>query len=360
MYSLSMYRLLLPALLIAPAYGFAQEKTLEQRVGNYLVSLRPPADGLFAGEEMEIELALADASKDDPLMGNPPVVRAKIQSRIDMPSMAGMPALMETAHPEGIPGVYGLHPVFAHGGEFRLTLQIAPPVGEPFQTEFRLAVADERADRPRAASAYRISHERKGKGLVLRIQDAKAQDAKATLTDFETVHEKKMHLIVVSEDLTQFAHVHPELKEDGRFVLDEIPMSGKLRFFADFAPAGRGSQVLSFSLEQKGKQQAEPDRVLAPAQLQPKTGKWKKGRTQEVVLTGGAPLAELEPYLGAMAHLVMIHEDAATYVHAHPLEEANPIVFLARPPKAGKYKAWVETKSKGKVYRQSFVVEVPE
>jgi hypothetical protein len=59
-----------------------------------------------------------------------------------------------------------------------------------------------------------------------------------------------------------------------------------------------------------------------------------------------------------MGHLVMIHEDAETYVHSHPIEDPARLVFLARPPKPGKYRAWVETQSKGQVYRQSFDVEV--
>jgi hypothetical protein len=351
-----MHRYLFAALLLIPAAAFAQESNLQQRSGNYLVTLRPPAEGLFAAEEMEIELHLADASKDDPLTGNPPVVRAKIQSRIDMPSMPGMPVLTETAHPEGIPGVYGLHPVFAHGGKFRLQLQIAPPAGEPFQIEYMLDVADARPNRPKAASPYRITHSRKGKGLELRIQDS----AGNPVTDFEIVHEMPMHLIIVNRDLSQFAHVHPSLERDGSFRLDRIPMSGDLRFFADFAPKGKGSQVLSFALKQSGKDAAPPDNPLVPARLEPASGQWRKGRTQEVLLSGGAPVEQLEPYLGAMAHLVMIHEDAETYVHAHPIEDTGKIIFLARPPKSGKYRAWVETKSKGTVHRQSFSVEVPE
>ena len=33
----------------------------------------------------------------------------------------------------------------------------------------------------------------------------------AVIKDFETVHEKKLHLIIVSDRLDRFAHIHPEI-----------------------------------------------------------------------------------------------------------------------------------------------------
>ena len=44
-----------------------------------------------------------------------------------MPSMPSMPKFDELAHREGIPGVFGVHPVFPHGGDYRLCLTILPP-----------------------------------------------------------------------------------------------------------------------------------------------------------------------------------------------------------------------------------------
>lgn len=341
-------------LLAAMSAALAFPQTLVQKSGAYQVTLRPPADGLFSSEEMQIEFQVVDTSKEDPLTGFAPVVRAKIESEIDMPSMSGMPVIRETSHPEGVPGDYGLHPIFVHGGDYRLRLHIAPPRAEHFTVEFKLNVGDERPKGSKAESPFKLKVDRSGDGLKIRISDASGP-----VKDFDTVHEKEMHLIVVSKDLRSFAHVHPELRPDGTFELQRVPFSGDLRLFADFAPRGKGAQVLSFDWKQSGKREAAPEKVLAPAKLSPVKGAWRPGRTQEVLLEGGAPLSVLEPYLGAMAHLVMIHEDAATFVHAHPLDDPAKIVFLARPPKPGKYRAWVETQSKGVVYWQSFDVEVP-
>src|SRR5258706_13636908 len=37
----------------------------------------------------------------------------------------------------------------------------------------------------------------------------------ATVKDFAVVHEKKIHLIVVSDGLGQFAHIHPDIDSAG-------------------------------------------------------------------------------------------------------------------------------------------------
>ena len=47
--------------------------------------------------------------------------------------------------------------------------------------------------------------------LAFRIVD----EAGETVTDFDTEHERRMHLIVVRRDLSGFQHVHPEQLADG-------------------------------------------------------------------------------------------------------------------------------------------------
>src|ERR1700732_1396849 len=47
--------------------------------------------------------------------------------------------------------------------------------------------------------------------LSLMIHDAGG----AMIKDFEVVHEQKIHLIVVSDGLGQFAHIHPDIDSVG-------------------------------------------------------------------------------------------------------------------------------------------------
>jgi hypothetical protein len=321
--------------------GLAQSAKL----GKYEVSLRLPADGLFSGEEMQIEFRVSDTTSIDPLMGADPVVRAKIQSAIDMPSMAGMPVIRETSHPEGVPGDYGLHPTFVHGGEYRLKLTIEPPGDKPFEAEFLLNVGDARPNRPKVPSPYKLRMD----GNEIRIQGPEG-----TVKNFDTVHEKKLHFIVVSRDLKYFAHLHPEPKDNGTFKLNETLPPGDLRLFADFAPQGKGGQVLMLPRKQGGSTPEVKDTLNLPAQLKDDL---LAGKTTKLTLENGPVLKDLQPYLGAMAHLIMIHEDGETFVHSHPIDDPTQLVFLARPPKPGKYKGWVELQMKGEVLRKSFWLE---
>lgn len=67
---------------------------------------------------------------------------------------------------------------------------------------------------------------------------------------FEVVHEKPMHLLVVSKDLRFFDHIHPELGGDGTFQVSyTFPHGGEFLLFADATPTGSGQQVLVAPLQ---------------------------------------------------------------------------------------------------------------
>src|SRR5262249_35300089 len=61
--------------------------------------------------------------------------------------------------------------------------------------------------------------------------------ADGPLTEFETSHEKQLHLIVVRSDGAQFRHVHPAMSADGTWSIPWTwPTGGSYRVFADFVP----------------------------------------------------------------------------------------------------------------------------
>jgi len=78
------------------------------------------------------------------------------------------------------------------------------------------------------------------------------------------------------------------------------------------------------------------------------------------------PITDLETYLGAFGHLMIIHQDGQTFVHSHPQEDeagiarskSGTVVFDARFPKAGRYKAWGQFQRGGKVITIPFVFDV--
>jgi hypothetical protein len=325
--------------------------------GPYEVTLRLPAGGLFAQEEMQIEYRVVDTSRVDPLFGPAAVIRAQTASRITMPSMAGMPALTETAHPEGIPGEYGIHPFFPHGGEYLLTLQITPPAAEAFTVTFPLTVADPNPARRRPPPPFTLelkaspSSPSAARPVKLRFT-VRRRDTRQIVKEFELQHERLFHLILVDRELSRFYHEHPTLQSDGSFLLTHSFLDpGEYHLFADVAPAGAGGQVLLTKLQVGGRtphlMAPPPPSTLATFPADPVTA----GRTLRLTATLKDP--NIEPYLGARGHLILIHEDAETFVHCHPDESvpspADQVPFVARFPKPGRYQGWAQFQRNGRV-----------
>src|SRR6266542_3222144 len=62
-------------------------------------------------------------------------------------------------------------------------------------------------------------------------------DTHTLVREFNIVHEKPFHLFVVSQDLTQFQHIHPIQQADGSFLVETVlPAPGSYKLFCDFFP----------------------------------------------------------------------------------------------------------------------------
>jgi hypothetical protein len=318
----------------------------------YRIILRLPHDGLYAQEEMQIEFSLQDTTIPDPLTEFTPIVRAVPHAVIDMPVMPGMPKFEETAHAEGIAGDYGIHPTFAHGGEYRLRINVPP--GHNF--EFPLKVLDAAPNRKHAPPRFALEltanpkKPKAGEPVELRFAVKDRDNNNAIVSAFDVMHEKLLHLIIVRRDLEHFAHEHPAPQPDGSFTLSyTFASGGDYRLFADVAPKSAGGQIVSAPLSVSGKPAPPPGssndliELASPARM-------AVGKTVPVTIRI-KDTANLEPYLGAMGHLILIHEDAVTFVHSHPDDSTGgPLVFQARFPKPGRYRAWFQFQRAGKVY----------
>jgi hypothetical protein len=371
----------------------AFSEPLRQRQGPYEVTLMLPPAGLYAGEEMEIEFRVVEPDAPGADGGPKPLAgTARIQAEASMPSMPSMAKFEELAHREAIAGVFGVHPVFPHGGDYRLCLTILPSEfrragdpgpAEPLTFEFPLVVEDAASSPTPAGRRVRpfaldvsTTPRRPVAGepveIDLSVRMASSFERRE-VADFELQHEKLMHLFIVRDDLSVFAHEHPELSGPGVFRLRyRFPSPGRYRVFADVAPRDAGSQVLSSIIEFGGAAPPPP----APARVQsvPKTrvalawpeGGVRAGRTATVdaILTDadGRPVRDLQPWLGAMGHWILVHADGETFAHAHPDEReagvgaGGRIPFLVRLPRAGRYRGWMQFQRGGAV--ETIEVEV--
>ncbi len=216
-------------------------------------------------------------------------------------------------------------------------------------------------------------------GVATTLTFAIADPSGAPVTKLEVVHEKLVHLLIVSEDLSWFAHEHPERRENGTFELRmTFPAPGRYTLFHDFTPPRVGMQVVPVELTVEGS--APPAVPLVTDDRQAKTvdgvtarltpdGPLVAGRnlalTVSLAREGGAPITDLEPFLGAMGHLIIVSADRERFVHSHPVEhrhrppERGPDVrFHCRFPAGGTYKAWAQFQHEGRVLTVPFTMEV--
>ncbi len=334
---------------------------------------------------MELEFQITDVIRIDPVLGATPLIRANVRASIGMPRMPGMPKFDEEAHAEGIAGDYGVHPTFAHGGEYLLHVSVRPLSDPPFSVDFPLTVGDAQAakNRKKLPPAYRLQvigngTPKAGEPAELQLSVLGRENPKQALTNFDVAHERLVHLLIVRADLGTFSHEHPTIGPGGVFrVTYTFPSGGDYHLFADVAPKGAGSQILMAKLKVAGKPGDRYDISQAPVAAEVVAGDLRVVRETSGVLpamktipivfdltdtaTGKSP-ADLEPYLGAMGHLLMVEEDGVTFVHSHPDETASDlsagtVSFLARMPKPGRYRAWAQFQRAGTVRTASFIIE---
>jgi len=183
-------------------------------------------------------------------------------------------------------------------------------------------------------------------------------------------HERPLHLILVSRDLTVFRHVHPTLRGDGVWAIELEPLaSGPYRVYADFAPVGGPELTLGRDVMVEGEHRPAPlpaagsTAVVDGYQLD-LTGAPRAGGEGQVTLTvrrDGRPVGDLEPYLGALGHLVAIRGSDLAYLHVHPLDgRAGPgeVPFVVEAPSTGIYRLFFDFSHAGTVRTAAFTVEV--
>lgn len=199
--------------------------------------------------------------------------------------------------------------------------------------------------------------------ITFRVLDAHRRP----VTAYVQRHERDLHLIVVAAaNLRDYQHVHPTLGGNGVWSVDLDLAPGDYRVYADTQPDGAEPLVLEGVLRAKGGPVVrEP--LPAPAATA-RVGRYDVtlesagGRTTFSVSIDGTPVTDLQPYLGAFGHLVVIREDDLAYLHAHP-EDGPPgpdVAFDVEYDGAGSHALYLDFKHRGVVRTAMFAVESGE
>ena len=201
----------------------------------------------------------------------------------------------------------------------------------------------------------------------------------AIVRRFETVHERVFHLFVVSRDLAYFAHVHPALRSSGALDVDiRVPRPGPYQLIADFLPEGGAPQLVQRAFVTAGYDGPLGAVPVLTQDLGDKTdGNVRvhvippdtRARREQLITfelrdpIDDTPLTDVEPFLGAAGHLLVVSADFGAVFHSHPVAEVSShtgptVVFQVRFPQAGVYRLWAQFQRAGRIATASFTVPV--
>ena len=221
--------------------------------------------------------------------------------------------------------------------------------------------------------------------MTFRVRHPRTGD---TVKSYEVVHDKRFHLFLVGHDLGVFEHLHPDLQADGSWEMRvTLPKPGYYRVLSDFLPTGGSPQFLGRTLvtsdfDQDLESQAanlEPDTVLtktvdsivASVELEPSpmvSGQYGHLQFTLTDVKTGEPVTDLQPYLGAFGHTLILSEDMLDYVHSHPTEGPEHdiarglggprVTFEGYMPRPGRYRSWTQFLRNDRLTTVSFTFRV--
>jgi hypothetical protein len=215
------------------------------------------------------------------------------------------------------------------------------------------------ADGLRIVAADRRLTTRRRARFAFRIVDHSGQPVRR----FGADQTKRMHLIVVRRDLTGYQHLHPTMAPDGTWSSPlRLERPGPHRAFADFVVAGK-RLVLGIDITATGDYRPialKPPSAEAGADgyrvALAGAGRVRSGVQADIRFTvrrAEQPVRDLQPYLGALGHLVVIRASDLAYLHVHPHDSnagSGPTVrFIAELPRAGLYGAFLQFQTAGTV-----------
>jgi hypothetical protein len=183
----------------------------------------------------------------------------------------------------------------------------------------------------------------------------------APLTTYDVKHEKRLHLVLLdTRTLVDYQHVHPQRTGPSSWSA-RVPLTPgtTYKLFADGSTGGTGF-VATAEVFTSGHHPPSPQ-LPAPARHASVEGydvalATEDGAARLSVTRDGGPAA-LQPYLGALGHLVVVRVDDLAYLHVHP-ESGEAPTFRVGDLVPGRYRYFFDFRADGRVHTAAFTVAV--
>lgn len=203
-------------------------------------------------------------------------------------------------------------------------------------------------------------------------------------SDLKEVHTRLVHALIIDPQLQDYKHVHPEeIDVPGEYALSLIPNTAcTYRLWADVTPL-KGQQEYamvdipgqegcgSLTIDKTEILEVKTEPFLATLSLPEGGIQAGVDATLNVSLNDlqGATVENLEPLMGAYAHMVGFYDDFRTISHLHPMG-AEPVKstdrgtgtlsFHFEPGQAGFVKLFLQIQVNGQEYFFPFGVTVKD
>ena len=164
----------------------------------------------------------------------------------------------------------------------------------------------------------------------------------APVTTFSPLHGADLHFIAISSDLSEIVHTHPVLGTAGQFS-DTVTFNNAQPYavFGEFIPGGTTAEkvaratlsplhavtatpVLTAPYDGSAAKTITVDSTKVVVAAAPSGMVMPSMATHlsiSIQTLAGAPVTDLEDWLGMPAHAIFVSKDLATFIHAHGMPD---------------------------------------
>jgi len=215
--------------------------------------------------------------------------------------------------------------------------------------------------------------------MTVRLSYAK-DGASITPDDLDIVHTKKLHLLIIDPSLSDYQHIHPDAGNiPGEYTFDFTPLkNARYRVWANFIPTRTGKEVYeSADIGTPAKDKTVIDKTVSThtvvdgydftLTLDEPLKAGEADMASMTITKDGKPFAQLQPVLGAFAHMVGFSKNFKSVMHVHPLGEepktdnmrgGPKLEFHIEPEFKGFYKIFAQVRIDDKIIFVPFGVKV--